>query len=37
MVAKREKVSLVGLGYVCLPIAIAFAKKIDVLGIDICE
>lgn len=27
IVAKREKVSLVGLGYVGLPIAIAFAKK----------
>ncbi|KYW82702.1 nucleotide sugar dehydrogenase [Francisella hispaniensis] len=37
IVAKREKVSLVGLGYVGLPIAIAFAKKIDVLGFDICE
>ena len=34
---KKEKVSLIGLGYVGLPIAIAFAKKIDVLGFDISE
>ena len=28
---------MVGLGYVGLPIAISFAKKIDVVGFDICE
>ncbi|MBK2110035.1 nucleotide sugar dehydrogenase [Francisella tularensis] len=37
IINKQEKISLVGLGYVGLPIAIAFAKKIDVLGFDICE
>ena len=37
IVARQEKVSLIGLGYVGLPIAISFAKKINVLGFDICE
>lgn len=37
IVAKREKISLVGLGYVGLPISISFARKIDVIGFDICE
>lgn len=32
---KQEKISLVGLGYVGMPIAVAFAKKIDVIGFDI--
>jgi UDP-N-acetyl-D-galactosamine dehydrogenase len=32
---REEKISLVGLGYVGLPIAVAFAKKIDVIGFDI--
>ncbi|MFT4104651.1 MAG: nucleotide sugar dehydrogenase [Lacrimispora sp.] len=32
---KEEKISLVGLGYVGLPIAVAFAKKADVIGFDI--
>lgn len=32
---KEEKISLVGLGYVGMPIAVAFAKKVDVLGFDI--
>lgn len=31
----EEKLSLVGLGYVGLPIAVAFSKKIDVIGFDI--
>ena len=35
LVAKREKLSLVGLGYVGMPIAVAFAKKIDVIGFDL--
>ncbi|QIW09651.1 nucleotide sugar dehydrogenase [Francisella sp. LA112445] len=34
---KKEKISLVGLGYVGLPIAISFAKKVDVIGFDICK
>lgn len=32
---KEEKISLVGLGYVGMPIAVAFAKKADVIGFDI--
>ncbi|WP_027701380.1 nucleotide sugar dehydrogenase [Metaclostridioides mangenotii] len=34
---KSEKVSVVGLGYVGLPLAIEFANKIDVIGFDINE
>lgn len=34
LVHKREKISVVGLGYVGLPIAVAFAKKMDVIGFD---
>lgn len=32
---RQEKISLIGLGYVGMPIAIAFAKKADVIGFDI--
>ncbi len=32
---KEEKLSLVGLGYVGMPIAVSFAKKIDVVGFDL--
>ena len=35
IVAREEKLSLVGLGYVGMPIAVAFAKKIDVIGFDL--
>lgn len=35
LVGKEEKISLVGLGYVGMPIAVAFAKKIDVIGFDL--
>ncbi len=31
----EEKISLVGLGYVGMPIAVAFAKKVDVIGFDL--
>lgn len=34
---KEEKISLVGLGYVGMPIAVAFAKVADVIGFDISE
>lgn len=37
LVSKEEKISLVGLGYVGMPIAVAFAKKVEVLGFDINE
>lgn len=35
IVNKTEKVSIVGLGYVGMPIAVAFAKKVNVVGFDI--
>ena len=35
IVERKEKVSLVGLGYVGMPIAVAFAKKVDVIGFDL--
>ena len=37
IVAGEEKVSLVGLGYVGMPIAVAFARKIKVVGFDLNE
>ena len=37
LVNREEKLSLVGLGYVGMPIAVAFARKIDVIGFDINE
>ena len=35
IVNKKEKISLVGLGYVGMPIAVAFAKKVEVIGFDL--
>lgn len=32
---KKEKISIVGLGYVGMPIAVAFARKIKVIGFDL--
>jgi UDP-N-acetyl-D-galactosamine dehydrogenase len=32
---REEKVSVIGLGYVGMPLAVAFAKKVDVIGFDI--
>lgn len=32
---KKEKISLIGLGYVGMPIAVAFSKKADVIGFDL--
>ena len=37
ILAKKEKISLVGLGYVGMPIAVAFAKKVQVVGYDLNE
>ena len=31
---KKEKLALVGLGYVGMPIAVAFARHFDVIGFD---
>ena len=35
LVKREENLSLVGLGYVGMPIAVAFAKKINVIGFDL--
>lgn len=37
LLAKQTKLSVIGLGYVGLPIALEFAKKIQVIGFDIKE
>ena len=37
IVTGKEKLSLVGLGYVGMPIAVAFARKIKVVGFDLNE
>ncbi|CEN91442.1 protein CapL [[Clostridium] sordellii] len=34
---KKEKLSVIGLGYVGMPLAISFAKKVDVIGFDVNE
>ena len=34
LVAKKTKLALVGLGYVGMPIAVAFAKRVNVIGFD---
>ncbi|WP_409344166.1 nucleotide sugar dehydrogenase [Paenibacillus sp. MBLB4367] len=35
IVGRREKIAVVGLGYVGLPIAVAFSRKVDVIGFDV--
>lgn len=35
LINKEEKLSLIGLGYVGMPIAVAFAKKLNVIGFDL--
>ncbi|MEZ5173435.1 MAG: nucleotide sugar dehydrogenase [Bacteroidia bacterium] len=37
LIEKKEKLAVVGLGYVGLPIALEFARKISVIGFDINE
>ena len=37
IVAGEESISLVGLGYVGMPIAVAFARKVKVVGFDLNE
>lgn len=37
LVKKEECLSVIGLGYVGMPIAVAFAKKLDVIGYDLNE
>lgn len=35
IVEKKEKIAVIGLGYVGMPIAVAFAKKVNVIGFDL--
>lgn len=35
IINRQEKISLVGLGYVGMPIAVSFSKKADVIGFDL--
>ena len=35
IISKKEKISLIGLGYVGMPIAVAFAKNAAVIGFDL--
>ncbi|HET7896647.1 MAG TPA: nucleotide sugar dehydrogenase, partial [Flavisolibacter sp.] len=37
LIDKKEKLAVIGLGYVGLPIALEFARKISVIGFDINE
>ena len=37
IISKQEKIAVIGLGYVGMPIAVAFAKKVNVIGFDINE
>lgn len=37
IIEKKEKIAIVGLGYVGMPIAVAFAKKVEVIGFDLNE
>ncbi len=37
LVEKEEKLSVIGLGYVGMPIAVAFSEKINVIGFDVNE
>ncbi|TCP24920.1 UDP-N-acetyl-D-galactosamine dehydrogenase [Scopulibacillus darangshiensis] len=37
IVNNQERISVVGLGYVGMPLAVAFAKKVDVIGFDLNE
>ena len=32
---KEEKIAIIGLGYVGMPLAVTFAKKVDVIGFDL--
>ena len=37
LIKNKEKVAVVGLGYVGMPLAVAFAEKVDVIGFDVNE
>jgi len=35
--SKEEKLAVIGLGYVGMPLAVAFSKKVDTIGFDVNE
>ena len=35
IVERQEKIAVVGLGYVGLPVAVALAEKVSVIGFDV--
>lgn len=37
IIFREEKISIIGLGYVGMPLAVAFAKKVEVIGFDLNE
>ncbi|WP_215147089.1 nucleotide sugar dehydrogenase [Exiguobacterium sp. s91] len=37
LLKKREKISVTGLGYVGMPLAVLFSEKVDVIGFDVNE
>lgn len=37
LINRTEKLSVIGLGYVGMPIAVAFSEKVDVIGFDVNE
>ena len=37
LLSKKDKLAVIGLGYVGLPIALEFARKLSVIGFDIRE
>jgi UDP-N-acetyl-D-galactosamine dehydrogenase len=37
IIDKKERIAVVGLGYVGMPLAVAFAKNVDVIGFDLNE
>ncbi|SEP76106.1 UDP-N-acetyl-D-galactosamine dehydrogenase [Virgibacillus subterraneus] len=37
LINKQEKISVIGLGYVGMPLAVAFTNKVDVIGFDLNE
>lgn len=37
IISRQERISIIGLGYVGMPIAVAFAKRVGVIGFDLDE
>lgn len=37
LINRKEKIAVIGLGYVGMPLAVSFAQKVDVIGFDIDE